>query len=74
MNRPNLKRRSLVKIKPVNMIVDLDAERGIPPREGRSNNHRVQISPTATVRLDTLNDYLEGKCDYDNNVMVAISN
>lgn len=55
------------------MIVDLDAERGIPPREGRSNNHRVQISPTATVRLDTLNDYLEGKCDYDNNVMVAIS-
>ena len=56
--------------------VDLDAEKGRPPRKGDqadSNKHRVAIKFAKRIRLDTVRAYLEGKMDFDNGVLEGIS-
>lgn len=54
--------------------IDLDQEKGIPPRAGntRSNSHKVQIRPAATVNLAAIEAYLQGKISMDNSVLQAI--
>lgn len=55
-------------------IVDLDQERGIPAREGRTpNTHRVAIRKTNAVNLAAISGYLEGKMQFGNAVLEAIS-
>ena len=54
--------------------IDLDKERGIPPREGKAPNvHRVTIRKAKIVNLNVLEAYLAGKMDFDNSVLEAIS-
>jgi eukaryotic translation initiation factor 2C len=54
--------------------IDLDRERGIPPREGRAPNvHRVTIRKAKVVNLNVLSAYLGGQMDFDNSVLEAIS-
>ena len=65
--------RSLQDIGDLNFSVDLDAEKGIPPREGRSNSHRVSIRKTTVVNLAAVQAYLDGKMTFDNSVLQAIS-
>ena len=58
----------------IRLMVDLDQERGIPPREGRAPNvHRVTIRKAKVVNLGVLDAYLGGKMDFDNSVLEAIS-
>ena len=48
----------------VNVIVDLDAEKGIPPKQGRSNSFRVIIRPAAntkTIDMSHVKAYLSGQ-------------
>ena len=60
--------------KPENsFIVDLDAEKGQTPREGRENKHRVVIKFAKKVQLATVRGYLEGKIDFDNGILEGIS-
>lgn len=55
-------------------IVDLDQERGIAAREGRTpNTHRVAIRKTNAVNLAAITGYLEGKMQFGNAVLEAIS-
>lgn len=58
----------------VRLHIDLDKERGIPPREGRAPNvHRVSIRKAKIVNLSVLEAYLGGRMDFDNSVLEAIS-
>lgn len=58
----------------IRLQIDLDRERGIPPREGRAANvHRVTIRKAKIVNLNVLEAYLAGKMDFDNSVLEAIS-
>lgn len=54
--------------------MDLDQERGIPAREGRTpNTHRVSIRKTNAVNLAAITGYLEGRMQFGNTVLEAIS-
>ena len=56
------------------MVIDLDQERGIPPREGRTpNQHRVVIRKTSVVNLAAIEAYLEGKMSFGTPILEAIS-
>lgn len=56
------------------IVVDLDQERNIAPREGRTpNQHRVVIRKTSVVNLAALEAYLEGKMSFGTPVLEAIS-
>lgn len=61
------------------LLVDLDQEDGKTPKidkatgEPRSNKHKVIIRLAKTIAFTTLRSYLECKCDFDNNVLEAIS-
>ena len=57
----------------MSMMVDLDAERGITPREGHSNSHRVKIRRTSKINLQVLESYLSGKYQFDTVVLEAIN-
>lgn len=67
--------RSLKEFKDeMRFIVDLDQERGIAAREGRTpNTHRVAIRKTNAVNLAAITGYLEGKMQFGNAVLEAIS-
>ena len=54
-------------------MVDLDAERGRPPRKDKENKHRVAIKFAKKVQLATVRAYLDGKIDFDNGVLEGIS-
>lgn len=55
-------------------IVDLDQERGVTAKEGRPpNSHRVCIRKTSAVNLAAITGYLEGKMQFGNTVLEAIS-
>lgn len=54
-------------------VVDLDAEKGQTPREGRENKHRVAIKFAKMIRLATVRAYLDGKIDFDNGILEGIS-
>lgn len=55
--------------------VDLDAERGITPRDGHSNTHSVRINKASNdkVNLGVVKAYLEGTIDFDNSILQAIN-
>ena len=53
--------------------VDLDADRGITPREGHSNIHRVKIRRTSKINLQVLQSYLDGRYQFDTTVLEAIN-
>lgn len=54
--------------------MDLDQERGVVAREGRTpNTHRVSIRKTSAVNLAAISGYLEGKMQFGNTVLEAIS-
>lgn len=58
----------------IRLQIDLDRERGIPPREGRAPNvHRVTIRKAKILNLNVLEAYLAGQMDFDNSVLEAIS-
>lgn len=67
--------RSLTNFKEdLNLLIDLDQERGIPPREGRTpNQHRVVIRKTSVVNLAALEAYLDGKMSFGSPILEAIS-
>ncbi len=55
--------------------MDLDAEQGITPREGRENVHRVVINKAKNtkVNLAVIKAYLEGTMDFNNAILEAIN-
>lgn len=58
----------------IRLQIDLDQERGIPPREGKAPNvHRVTIRKAKILNLSVLEAYLAGRMDFDNSVLEAIS-
>lgn len=58
----------------ITLVVDLDKERGIQPKEGRTpNQHRVVIRKTNAVNLHALTAYLQGQTTFDNTILEAIS-
>lgn len=58
----------------IKLVVDLDAERGIPAREGRTPNiHHVVIRNSKPVDLSAIDHYLGGQMSFDNTVLEAIS-
>ena len=58
----------------IRLQIDLDRERGIPPREGKpANVHRVTIRKAKILNLSVLDAYLGGHMDFDNSVLEAIS-
>lgn len=58
----------------ISLVVDLDRERGIELKEGRTpNQHRVVIRKTNAVNLEAVPAYLEGRSSFDNTVLEAIS-
>ena len=54
-------------------MVDLDEDRNIPAREGRSNTHKFVMRRTGYVNLAALQAYLNGTMTFDNSVLEAIS-
>ncbi|MCJ1471702.1 hypothetical protein MMC13_000342, partial [Lambiella insularis] len=52
--------------------VDLDEERGIQTKPGRSNSHKVQIRPSTMINIAALQSYINGKMSMDNAVLQAI--
>lgn len=67
--------RSLKEFKDeLRFTVDLDKERNIVVKEGRTpNTHRVSIRKTSAVNLAAITGYLEGKMQFGNTVLEAIS-
>ena len=57
----------------LSFTVDLDQEKGIAPRPGRSNLHRVTIRRTKKLDLGLIDAYLQGKMSFDNSVLEGIS-
>lgn len=58
----------------INLLVDLDQERNIIPKEGRTpNQHRVVIRKTSAVNLASVQAYLDGTISFDNTVLEGIS-
>jgi len=57
----------------LSQMVDLDAERGIPPREGHTNSHRVRIRKTGSINLQVLQSYLNGTYAFDIHILEAIN-
>lgn len=58
----------------IKLVVDLDAERGLTPREGRTPNvHHVVIRNSKPVNLSVIDHYLGGQMSFDNSVLEAIS-
>lgn len=55
------------------LIVDLDAEDKVTPRNGKENKHRIAIRQTNRVGFDVLMAYLEGKCTFDNTCLEGMS-
>ncbi|KAL3426357.1 eukaryotic translation initiation factor 2c [Phlyctema vagabunda] len=56
------------------MMVDLDAEQGRTPREGKDPNvYKVIISQTKSVRLAIIEAFLSRKIQFDNSVLEAIT-
>ncbi len=54
-------------------MIDLDAERGITPRDGHTNSHRVKIRKTGTINLQVLQSYLDGTCQFNSDILEAIN-
>ena len=69
----NRKYRALQDVEGFTITVDLDAEKGLPTREGRSNAFRVVVRKATAVNLFALQAYLDGKMTFDNSVLEAIS-
>lgn len=58
----------------INLLVDLDEERKITLKPGRTpNQHRVLIRKTNAVNLAAVAGYLEGRTTFNNTVLEAIS-
>lgn len=55
------------------LMIDLDKDKNIPTREGRSNVHKLVIRRTGYVNLAALQAYLNGTMTFDNSVLEAIS-
>lgn len=53
--------------------VDLDQEKGIAPRAGRSNAFRVQVRQTKELNLHAIEAYLAGTLEFDNTVLESVS-
>ncbi|MCJ1470295.1 hypothetical protein MMC07_008940 [Pseudocyphellaria aurata] len=58
----------------ISLVVDLDQERAFTPRPGRQpNEHRVSIRKTNAVNLAALQGYLDGRMQFNNTVLEAIT-
>lgn len=58
----------------INIIVDLDRERNVEPKPGRTpNQHRAVIRHSSTVNLAALRAYVEGRMTFDKSVLECIS-
>ena len=56
-----------------NFMVDLDAEKGQTPRQGRENKHRVGIKLSKKVQFASVRVYLDDKMDFDNEILKRIN-
>lgn len=66
--------RSGANIKEMRILVDLDAEKGRPPRPGReADTCYCIIKQTKQVRLAVIDAYLKKQISFDNSVLEAIS-
>ena len=67
--------RSMINLgNEIRLVVDLDSERGITPKEGRTPNiHHVVIRNSKPLDLSVIDHYLGGKMSFDNTVLEAIS-
>lgn len=64
----------MTDFKDIKLLIDLDKERGIPPRENRTpNQHRITIRKTNSVNLAAVTGYLDGSTSFNNTVLEAIS-
>lgn len=60
--------------KDISIVVDLDQERNIIPKPGRTlNQHRVLIRKTNAVNLAAVQAYLDGRMSFNNTVLEGIS-
>lgn len=57
----------------VKVMVDLDVEEGLAPSRNGKNAFRVHITPTKKLDLSALKAYMDGKIQYNTNVMEAIN-
>ena len=64
--------RHLQKFPPKQITVDLDEEKGIKPREGRLNRHKVQIRHSIVVNMAALHAWFSGKMAFDKSVLQAV--
>lgn len=55
-------------------VVDLDAEKGQTPKEGKKRDvHNVVIRFSKKLQLETVNAYLNGQTDFNTGVLEGIS-
>lgn len=64
---------SLKDLGQVKVMVDLDVEEGKQPSKDGKNAFRVHMNPTKKLDLSALKSYMEGKIQYNTNVMEAIN-
>lgn len=64
---------SLKDMNQVRIMVDLDVEEGKPPSPNGRNAFRAHITRTKTLDLSVLQSYMEGRVQYNVNVMEAIN-
>lgn len=64
---------SLKELGQIKVMVDLDVEEGKPPSRDGKNAFRVHISPTKKLDLGALQAYMDGKIQYNTNVMEGIN-
>ena len=59
--------------KELRLLIDLDAEKGVEPRPGRSNTVRVKVTQATKINLEVLHKYLQGEYKFDSDVLQCIS-
>ena len=55
------------------IMVDLDEEKKKEPRKGRENTHRVRIAKTKRIHLSVVQDYLDGRTNFNEGILETIS-
>jgi eukaryotic translation initiation factor 2C len=55
------------------ILVDLDAEKGRPPRPGKEDRCYCVIRPAKMIRMSVIEAYLSRQIQFDNAILEAIS-
>ena len=54
-------------------MVDLDVEQGRPSREDNKHRCRIVKAKNGKIRMSLIQDYLEGRTDFNTGLLEAIS-